>query len=330
MARADGRRVHGATAAALAAALWVATRWDSRRPTGNQTAIRLSGLMLRQLPTLPPRMALALVAASRSTRPPLMTGRRAAAERGSAGAVPLVWLHRAHTDRGVVVYLHGGAYVMGPVAAQWRWAAAIGRASSLAVAVLRYPMAPDHPHPAAINDTVAAIASLQDDGTLTPGRWALAGDSAGGGLALAVLQRLRDQRRDPGAATILIAPWVDLALTHPAIAATERHDPMLGRAWLGWAAALHAAGTPPADPLLSPLHADLTGLPPVHLSVGTRDLFVHDVRLFRQRLAEARVSVGFIEEPGAVHIYPTFVHSPEARRTITAQAAFLQQHLRAR
>ncbi|MDN5749792.1 MAG: alpha/beta hydrolase [Pseudonocardia sp.] len=87
------------------------------------------------------------------------------------------------------MYLHGGAYVLGPVAAQWRWAAALGEAASTAVVVIGYRMAPDHPHPAALDDAVAAVVALQDDGTLAAGRWALAGDSAGGGLALAVLQR---------------------------------------------------------------------------------------------------------------------------------------------
>lgn len=319
-----------ATAAMAGWALVAAARRDRRRPTGEQVAVRLSGLTLRLLPALPHRLAIALVRGSRSTRPPRAVRRRTAAEQTTAGAVPVVWLHRARNERGVVVYLHGGAYVLGPVAAQWRWAAELGDAASVAVAVVRYRMAPDHPHPAAVDDAVTAVAALQDDGTLVAGRWALAGDSAGGGLALATVARLREQGRDVGAAAVLVAPWVDLALDHPAIPATERDDPMLGRAWLGWAAALHAGGAALDDPLLSPLRAGLAGLPPVHLSVGTRDLFVHDVRLLRQWLArKEEAEVEYVEEPGAVHIYPTNVEAPEARRTIAAQAAFLRAHLRA-
>ncbi len=103
---------------------------------------------------------------------------------------------------------------------------------------------------------------------------------------------------------------------------------MLGRGWLRWAAALHAGEVALDDPLLSPLHADLAGLPPVHLCVGNRDLFIHDVRRLRHRLVAAGVAVQIIEEPGAVHIHPTLVEAPDARRAIAAQAAFLRTHVR--
>lgn len=209
--------------------------WDRGRPTGAQVAVRLSGPILRLLPVLPRRLALALVSGSRSRQPPRVV------RCGSLGAGRR---QRGRRPR------HG------------RVAAAARRGPR--------PRCGDDPHRA------------------------LGGHGA----------------------------------AEPRIAATERSDPKLGRGWLGWAAALHAGNASLEDPLLSPLHADLTGLSPVHLSVGTRDIFVHDVRLFRQRLTDAGVAVEDIEEPGAVHVYPTFVGAPEARRTIAAQAAFLRAHLR--
>ncbi|NEM04749.1 alpha/beta hydrolase fold domain-containing protein [Geodermatophilus normandii] len=158
-------------------------------------------------------------------------------------------------------------------------------------------------------------------GALRPGRWALAGDSAGGALALAATQTLLATQGPLPAALVLVAPWVDLTLADPQIPGTEPDDPVLSRRFLQPSAAAHAGRTPLGDHRLSPPHSDLAGLPPVHVTARTRDILVHDVRLLRQRLLDAGVAVDHLEEPGALHAYPTLGAGPAADRPMAAQAA---------
>ena len=141
-------------------------------------------------------------------------------------------------------------------------------------------------------------------GELTDGRWTLAGDSAGGGLALATVRTLRANGCPLPAGLLLTAPCVDLAMTNPDLDASEPTDPFLRRGWLLWAGRLYAAGTPLEDPALSPINGSFAGFPPVHLNVGTRDLFLPDVRRLRDALQRAGVPVGYVEQQGALHTYP--------------------------
>jgi acetyl esterase/lipase len=238
-----------------------------------------------------------------------------------------MWLRPSLADRGVLVHLHGGSYVTGPVAGQWRWLTGLSAELSMAAVMVDYRLAPEHPHPAALDDVVAALRALTSGGMLRPGRWALAGDSAGGALALAATRTLLAAGSPLPAALVLVAPWVDLTLANPQIPGTEPDDPVLSRRFLRPSAAAYAGPTPLGDHRLSPLHSDLAGLPPVHVTAGTRDILVHDVRLLRQRLLDAGVAVDSLEEPGALHAYPVLGAGPAADRAVAAQAAFLREHL---
>ncbi len=288
------------------------------------TGTVLYRLASRGLPRLPFALNVAIQRLGRMPRPP-RDGLPVST--ATAGGVPVTWLRPAWADRGVLVYLHGGSFVTGPVAGQWRWLAALGAELSVSAVVIDHRLAPEHPHPAALQDVLAALRSLGSAGVLRPGRWALAGDSSGGALALVAAQALVAAGSPLPAALVLVAPWVDLALTNPRIPGTEPADPVLSRRFLWPSAAAYAGGTPLGDPRLSPLHGDPAGLPPVHLAVGTRDILVHDVRLLRQRLRDAGGAVDLLEEPGALHAYPTLGAGPATDRALAAQAAFLREHL---
>jgi acetyl esterase/lipase len=206
--------------------------------------------------------------------------------------------------------------------------AELHRTAGVAAAMVLYRIPPPrHPHPAALDDTIRAITALHASGELEEGRWILAGDSAGGGLALAAAQALRDSGGPMPAGLVLTAPWVDLEMATPQIEAAEKADPFLSRSALWWSARVYADGAALDDPRLSPINASMTGLPPVHLNVGTRDLFLPDVRRLRDALHDARVPVIHIEQEGAVHAYPQQITTPEAQWTIRDQIRWLRNVL---
>ena len=286
----------------------------------------VGGRVARVLPHLPqPLVSRLLVAAQRSTRPPRRVAAGIDVAESTAGGVPVTWLGGPPRGVGAVVYLHGGAYVFGPVRSQWAWVAELHRRTSLAAAVVRYRMPPRAPHPAALRDVVTAVAAMSVSKELVDGHWVLAGDSAGGGLALAAVRALRSEGHPCPSGLLLTAPCVDLEMANPALELSERSDPFLHRTWLVWAGRLYAAGTPLEDPALSPINDTLVGLPPVHLDVGTRDLFLPDIRRLRDRLERAQVPTTYIEQVGAAHTYPHEVMSPEARSTIRSQAEWVHR-----
>jgi acetyl esterase/lipase len=176
--------------------------------------------------------------------------------------------------------------------------------AGVAAAGVIYRMPPRHPFPAALDDAIAVIEALQAEGRLSDGTWLLAGDSAGGGLALAAAQTLRDRGKPLPAGLLLTAPWVDVEMANPDLNASELTDPFLTRKLLGWTARLYADGVALRDPRLSPINGDMRGLPPVHLNVGTRDLLQPDVRRLQQALLRADVPVTYIQQEGAMHTYP--------------------------
>jgi acetyl esterase/lipase len=205
------------------------------------------------------------------------------------------------------LYLHGGAYVS-PVAPQ-HWTLA-GRLADAGVRVVlpHYGLAPQHTHRDAHRLLTAVHRELVAEG----GDVVFAGDSAGGGLALGFAQALLGTDLPQPRSLVLLAPWLDLALADPAVAAAEARDPWLssvglvevGRAWAG--------GDDPRDPRLSPVHGPLAGLAPVRIWVGTRDLLLPDALRLRDRAAAEGVDVEVTVREGAVHVYP-LTPTPEGR-----------------
>jgi monoterpene epsilon-lactone hydrolase len=218
------------------------------------------------------------------------------------------------------VYLHGGAYV-GAIAPQ-HWALVSRLADAgVRVEVPHYGLAPRHTYRAAYPFVETVYRALLDD--VDAGDVTLAGDSAGGGLALGLARSLAGAGLPQPRRIVLLSPWLDLTLSHPDLPAVERHDPWLNSTGLHVAAAAWAGGDDPTDPRLSPANGPLTGLAPVHVYVGTREICLPDVVALgeRARAEGAQVEVTVCE--GAVHVYP-LVPAPEgraARREIVREIA---------
>jgi phosphinothricin tripeptide acetyl hydrolase len=190
--------------------------------------------------------------------------------------------------RRVVLYLHGGGFVIGSPTSHRGWAAQIAAASGARVLLLDYRLAPEHPYPAALEDTVAAYGALLGAG-FRPGAIALAGDSAGGGLALGAAVAARDAGTALPGALVCVSPWVDLRCAAPSVLARDGRDYVLSGAWLRAMAGHYLDGADPDLPSASPIEADLAGLPPVLVAVGTEEVLYDDAVGIEERLRAAGV-----------------------------------------
>ncbi|HMJ76898.1 MAG TPA: alpha/beta hydrolase, partial [Iamia sp.] len=225
---------------------------------------------------------------------------------------------------GTVLYLHGGAYVSGSLNTHRALAGQLALATARPVVALDYRLAPEHPFPAAVDDAVAAAVELAADGP-----YAVAGDSAGGGLALATLVALRDRGHVPPAAGWLISPWADLTQSGATYDSRVDVDPMLGREALDEAASEYLGRADATDPLASPMMADLAGLPPVRIDVGDAEVLLDDSVTAGHRIEAAGGAAQVVVWPEMIHVFPAFPADivPEARECLTAAGAFLAQHL---
>lgn len=237
-----------------------------------------------------------------------------------------VWIDRQKAERGVIVYLHGGLFVTGPTGGQWSWIAALAEKTDLAVVAVDYRLAPDFPFPVALDEIGIVLDHLAEQGLLAAGRWAIAGDDVGAGMALDTALRFRSEPNAPSA-LVLATPWVDLSLASPGIGDNEKHDPVLSTRMLANAAAGYADGTPLDDPRLSPIGADLDGVPPTHIEVGTRDLLLNDARVLRMKLGEFGVKVTYRETEGGLHSYSKLRGAGASREALAEQAEFLRSRV---
>jgi epsilon-lactone hydrolase len=226
-----------------------------------------------------------------------------------------------------VLYLHGGAYVLGWPSLYrdltWRIAAAT-RASVLCI---DYRLAPEHPFPAALDDATTAYRWLLAQG-VEPRHVAIAGDSAGGGLMLAMLLRLRDEGGPLPAATASVSPWTDLALTGGSFRSNGGKDPMVPVEAARRAVDFYLAGADPRNPYASPLYGDPAGLPPTLILVGNDEILRDDGVRMAEKMRAAGCEVEIDVVPGMFHGWHLFSRlMPESRRTIARIGAFLQSRL---
>ncbi|WP_058234697.1 alpha/beta hydrolase fold domain-containing protein [Devriesea agamarum] len=245
--------------------------------------------------------------------------RRHAVDVEMIGRARTVWLDRHKADAGIVIHLHGGAYLAGPLGGDWDWLSTTARARDCAGLMIDYRLAPDHRHPVALDDVEAVLNELP----LSQRPWVLSGQNAGGGLALVALRR----RREAGAAlpggTLLMSPWIDLELNNATMSETDMHDSFHERRTYHAAARIYAARTRLDDPDLSPVGTDLTGLPPLFLAVGTKDIFLTDVRIFRIQLQEQGLDVTYREVGGRLTFIPRLRRGPELDRLLEQQGDFI-------
>lgn len=227
-------------------------------------------------------------------------------EKVDAGGVPAEWVAAPGVDAGrAVLYLHGGGYVIGSLATHRRLAYDISAASGARVLVIDYRLAPEHPFPAAVDDAATAWGWLLAQG-LDPKRIAIAGDSAGGGLTIATLVNLRDRKLGLPGCAVAISPWVDLEGLGASIAGRAAQDPMVQKDGLLWMAGMYLAGQDPKAPLAAPLHAELKGLPPILVQVGTAETLLDDATRVAEKLHTAGVDVKLSIWPNMVHVFPFF------------------------
>jgi acetyl esterase/lipase len=227
-------------------------------------------------------------------------------EKVDVDGVPAEWVSAAGADASrAVLYLHGGGYAIGSINTHRRLAFDISAASGARVLLLDYRLAPEHPFPAAVDDAATAWRWLlkQD---LAADKLAIAGDSAGGGLAIATLVNLRDQKLGLPACAVAISPWVDLEGVGTSMTARSAQDPMVQKPGLGWMADMYLAGKDPRTPLAAPLHADLSGLPPLLVQVGTAETLLDDATRIAERLHSAGGEVKLSVWPNMLHVFPLF------------------------
>jgi acetyl esterase/lipase len=206
--------------------------------------------------------------------------------------------------RHIVLYFHGGVYVMSDAFLAAGLASQVGRRTQAKVISVDYRLAPEHPYPAAVDDALAAYEALLH--TIAPSDIAFAGESAGGGLAIATMVNARDHGLPLPAAAFLMSPYADLTLAGATMATRREVDPLLSRELLQARVPDYTAGQDPALPLMSPVFADLSGLPPLIIQAGSHEVLLDDaVRLARQA-ATADVEVTLDITPQVPHVFQAY------------------------
>jgi monoterpene epsilon-lactone hydrolase len=229
--------------------------------------------------------------------------------------------------RHVVLYFHGGVYVMGDAFLAADLASQVGRRTAARVLSVDYRLGPEHPYPAAVDDALAAYQALLDNGT-APSDIVLAGESAGGGLAVATLVNARDHGLPQPAAAYLMSPYADLTLAGTTMQTKREADPLLSPDALQARVPDYTAGQDAALGLISPIFADLSGLPPLIIQGGTHEVLLDDaVRLARQA-ATADVEVTLDITPGVPHVFQAYYPIlDEAAAALDRAGQLLSTHL---
>lgn len=242
----------------------------------------------------------------------------------TAGGSPAGWVTPVGANSGAVIYyLHGGAYVFGSMTSYrdlLRHLAVKTRAQAL---WLDYRLAPECPFPAAVDDALNGYRWLLESG-VEARRIVVAGDSAGGGLSLAMMLAARDAGLPLPGGAALLSPWTDLAGEGESVVSRRATDPMLNGHGLPKAAQRYLNGADPRTPLASPLYADLRGLPPLLIHVGDREILLDDSIRLARRAEEAGVEVTLRVWPGLFHVFPIFPSIlPEARIAVDEMVSFI-------
>jgi monoterpene epsilon-lactone hydrolase len=260
-------------------------------------------------------------------RMPVPDGTRVS-ETGLGGVPALeVAVPAADQNTGTLLYLHGGGYAIGTARTGVPLTAALADRAGLRALSLDYRLAPEHLFPAAVDDALAAYRALLEN--TDPARIVLAGDSAGGGLALATLLAARDAGLPQPVGVVTFSGWFDLTLSGASLTAKESVDPVFDAADLReYAETYLPEGADAGAPLASPLLADLRGLPPLLLQVGSYEVLLDDSTRLSARAAAADVEVALEVYPGSAHVFQhQHATVPAAARALDSAAAFLGRRL---
>src|SRR5215203_4224205 len=229
--------------------------------------------------------------------------------------------------RHVVLYFHAGVYVMGDASLAADLASQVGRRTHAKVISVDYRLAPEHPYPAAVDDALAAYENLLNNG-IAPSDIAFAGESAGGGLAVATLVNARDHGLPLPAAAFVMSPYADLTLAGTTIEIKREVDPLMSREALQSAVTAYTAGQDAALGLISPIFADLSGLPPLIIQAGTHEVLLDDAIRLAQQAATADVEVTLDITPRVPHVFQAYYPIlDEAAAALDRAGQLLSAHL---
>jgi epsilon-lactone hydrolase len=249
-------------------------------------------------------------------------------QRVTVGGVDGEWIAGSHAPHDkAILYFHGGGFRLGSVSSHRELIKRVAGASGCRVLAINYRLAPEHHFPAPLEDALATYGGMLDQG-LRPDNIAFAGDSAGGNLVLTAMLGLRERGLPLPAAAVLMSPWTDLAATGETYVSRADVDPIHQRPMIAALAKNYlGAGVDPRDPRVSPLYADLAGLPPLLFQVGDRETVLADSTMVADKARDAGVDVELQVWDGMIHVFQMFAELAEAHRAIASIAEFLKRHL---
>jgi epsilon-lactone hydrolase len=243
--------------------------------------------------------------------------------------VPGEWSIVPGSDAGrVLMFFHGGGYCSGSILSHRRMVTEAGRAAGVRTLAVGYRLAPEHPFPAALNDALAAWRFLREQG-IAAAHVGIGGDSAGGGLTVALINALRDDKEPLPACGWLVSPWTDLTMSGSTLTTKDKTDPIIHKAYLQELADAYLAGGMNAkDPRVSPLYADVRDFPPTLIQVGSAETLLDDATRFATALGAADVPVTLEIWPHMIHAWHLWnAHLEPGRRALASAGAFIRRHL---
>ena len=243
-------------------------------------------------------------------------------------SVPAEWLlPRVFTPGRALLYLHGGAWFMGSPASHRGFVSRLVNASGVPALSIDYRLAPEYPFPAGLEDCLSAYEWLQEAG-IPAERIVVVGDSAGGNLTLALLVALQQAGRPLPAGAVAISPATDLVMTGESLVSRRASDPFFANIGMNTIISDYLGGNDPHNPLISPLYADLSGLPPLLIHVGTDEILLDDAVRFGERAQAAGVSAQTVVWPGMFHVFQMFSpFLPEARQAVEQITSFIRERV---
>jgi acetyl esterase/lipase len=244
-----------------------------------------------------------------------------------ADGVPAEFVSTPESDEGrVIYYLHGGGYVFGSIVSHRELASRLARAARARVLLIDYRLAPENPFPAAVEDSVTGYRWLLSQG-IKPGKVVIAGESAGGGLTAATLVALRDSGEPLPAAAVCISPWADMECCGESMVTRADMDPLVTRDTISGMARLYVGDNDPRTPLASPIYADLSGLPPLLVQVGTAETLYNDATRLVEKAKAAGVPVIFEPWEDMIHMWHSYAAMlPEGQQAINRIGEFVLEH----